>query len=376
MLARTLVFAFIPFILSFAQANSQVRVLLHTIKDSSKVYYSDLFVNKSKVEGAGELSLIKGKWGWWIKGAQIKIHCDEGQALELSGNLNFLKFNQLKKITLNCFSDSLAVVLPVDMNDYLLGVLSGEMPSLWNEEALKAQAVTSRTYTLWKMKINRDKHYDVQATVADQVFSAEKILNPVLVSKIKKIILKTQSEYLIDKTGQLTKAYFHADCGGETTTAEQVWGHKESDHFKTTDVSCQKRKSNHWQSDWSIESLDRLIKSRVIIPESWRLEKIKLHREINSSRVEVVDLFFGEGQFKRISSDQLRSILGYSQLKSTKFEMKYENGIYKFAGKGHGHGVGLCQWGSKALADKGFDYQQILKHYFPYSYVAGNHKLL
>lgn len=367
--ARKLFLFFILIIFSsktFAQDN--VRVLLDSVSERSKIKLIDVNLNNDPLKLSGEFNIIKSKRGWSLYTKDLNINCDFGKKIKFQGEIIFDRF-KIDLVEANCFLDKLDFVAVTSMDEYLVGVLFGEMPTLWNIEALKAQAVTSRTYAYWKMKVNQNKHYDVHASVADQVYStgyrlttrtSEKNL-----FKIKNIVMKTKNEFLL-KEGGITKAYFHADCGGHTTLADQVWGENaSSSNIVSSDIYCDQRNSNYWNLNSTLSDIERTIKNKLEIPSNWKLFSIKPVVQNKKSRVNFIDLIFQEGQLKRISGDQLRSILGYGQLKSTNFKLQiFQDNVF-FIGKGHGHGVGLCQWGAKAMADQGFDYQQILKHYFP-----------
>jgi stage II sporulation protein D len=115
--------------------------------------------------------------------------------------------------------------------------------------------------------------------------------------------------------------------------------------------------------------------TRAELAEKLRLNnvmKLTLDRTSNDTRVRGVRVAVNESQQKYLNANEFRQALGFTELRSTLFEMKQEGEIYTFTGRGFGHGVGLCQWGSRALGLKGQNFVQILKHYYPAAQIAQN----
>lgn len=264
----------------------------------------------------------------------------------------------------------LQVVGLMTMNRYLQGVLPHEMPAAWPLEALKVQAVASRTYALWKMKNASSESYDLKPSVADQVFKMERFdsYNGVHPS-VGKALSETENMYLATASSKkVVKAYFHSDCGGDTESADVVWGQSRTHTSSVRDVACARRKSD-WQSQWSFKDFRQKLMREFVLPDNLHILDVVVRAQSKSQRVENVDILFNKGFLKRVSGEDLRRILGYDKIKSTLFAVQTMEQQIVFSGRGHGHGVGMCQWGARAMAASGKTYRDILKHYYPRAYL-------
>lgn len=243
-----------------------------------------------------------------------------------------------------------------DFNKYLAGVVSKEMPLHWPLEALKAQAVIARSYALYRMNERKNKIFHLDTDQMDQVFAvttSEKAISAVRLTD--QIVLKDQSEKVL-------KAFYHADCGGQTIPASKVW----SDALDTgtaVDPWCAARRSN----EWSFEILKPELQQRLS-------ESIQLPPEFES-RLEVVEKYQGRVQTLKwaeqfFSVQKLRQIFGFSNLRNSPLAVHESETSWVFKGKGFGHGVGLCQWGTLSQARLGRSYMQILEHYYPQAHLS------
>jgi SpoIID/LytB domain protein len=268
-------------------------------------------------------------------------------------------------ITLFPVKSGIMIVGNMSMNRYLRGVLPHEMPQTWPLESLKAQAVASRTYALWKMSASHYTHYDLKPSVSDQVFRMEHLGSfgkdhP----NVERALEQTEGVYMTDKKSRLVKAYFHSDCGGDTDSANSVWGDGNVSNVSVRDVACSKRKSM-WTSSWSKNYLKEKIVNAYFLPSNLELLDVTVRNQLKSQRVEFVDVLFTKGIFKRLRGEDVRRLLGYDKVKSTMFEVQKNGTHVVFNGRGHGHGVGMCQWGARAMASGGKSFKGILAHYYP-----------
>jgi SpoIID/LytB domain protein len=252
----------------------------------------------------------------------------------------------------------------MDIEEYLKGVLPHEMPSSWPLEALKAQAVASRSYALWKMKHQESSNYDLRTSVLDQMFRLNKVGESTSPPpKVEEALRATKGVALLAGPSKVLKAYFHSDCGGATDGARNVWG-TDSPQGSIRDVACAKRSSG-WESQWSKEKISQRIQAEVVVPGNAELKDLIVRSQLKSERAQWVDLLYSNGYLKRVRGEDIRRILGYSKIKSTLFAIQKSNGKFIFKGRGFGHGVGLCQHGARAMAQAGETYQNILNHYYP-----------
>lgn len=288
-----------------------------------------------------------------------------------SSEIHWKKQHLRHPLVLLSQGQTINVVAHMPVDEYLKGVIPHEMPPLWPAETLKAQVVASRTYALWKAQSQKNEAYDVQATVMDQVFrlpaSGQK--KSASEDRVDDAIAATHNQVLATSNNKMLKAYFHADCGGSTESAKSIWGTSYIDTSAAKDKSCQQRKENEWSSQWGPDKLSHRLKSEFYLPSSLELVDVIVRSRFASQRVESVDVLFSKGIFKRLRGEDVRRILGYDKIKSTLFDLRRVSGQWVFSGKGHGHGVGMCQWGARSMAKSGKTYKEILAHYYPQAHL-------
>lgn len=262
-------------------------------------------------------------------------------------------------------------MLPVE--DYLVGVLASEMPLRWPIESLKAQAIAARSYTRATMKEREKRPYHVESSVQDQVFRhvAEGVDADPLIERAREAVLETKDVVLLnigksELKNKVYKAFYHSDCGGKTSSTKQVWGFGESKGV-VSDASCAGRPENQWSLKINREELLQKIAGFLGKPIEMlgSLASLDVVRPDFKSRVQKIKLRFEKGVEASLLADQFRALIGYSELRSTKFDVAENSQEFTFKGRGFGHGVGLCQWGSRSLALQNKTYTEILNHYYP-----------
>jgi stage II sporulation protein D len=255
----------------------------------------------------------------------------------------------------------------VALHQYLMGVIAHEMPTSWPLETLKAQTIAARSYALSVMQERKNKSWHLEGSTDDQVFGhIESQENKYAAAR--QAINQTDGIVLIntnDKTKKkVLKAFYHADCGGETISAKKVWG-VNIDMGTAKDTECARNPKNKWTLTLSqseiLKKLSLLDEFKNSLPSPLQLLTYK--SEV-SFRIEQLKLQFGDKQ-KKFSSADFRMLLGPDKMKSTQFRVEQDSGQFYFSGVGFGHGVGLCQQGSKILGLRGRTHAQILAHYYP-----------
>ena len=246
----------------------------------------------------------------------------------------------------------------IELNEYVLGVLEGEMPISFELEALKAQAVASRSYVLKRLDYNKDKDYDVVDSVTNQVYLDNEHLKKAWgdnyiknINKLKTAVNETFNEYL-ECDGQIADALFFSTSNGYTENSELVfnfavsylksvsspWDKEVTTAFKTTkEMSLQEfyeRLNLPYQEKIKIENIDRSATNRIL--------KIKINNQE----------FTG------------REIYNKLKIRSTDFTIEQENANIIITTIGYGHGVGMSQYGALGMAKKGYNYKEILTHYY------------
>jgi stage II sporulation protein D len=116
----------------------------------------------------------------------------------------------------------------------------------------------------------------------------------------------------------------------------------------------------------SLGEISSRLHRESLAERSFKVAKLEVERRSPAGRAQVVRLVDGAGNALRLSGEKMRSVFGYMNLRSTLFEIKAASATrIEFSGRGFGHGTGLCQWGSRAMAVNGKTYQEILSHYYP-----------
>lgn len=256
----------------------------------------------------------------------------------------------------------------VTMSDWLPGVVAGEMPALFEEEALKAQAVAARTYIMYSM--GREKPAHPEADVCDdpaccKAHSTDEALREKWgesyeenMARVLEAVRSTDGEYM-SYGGEVIQAVFHSSSAGRTEDSAAIW---QAEPYL---VSV--------ESPETAEDVPNYVTSVTVSPEDFREAVLAVHPEAEfgedpafwlgaavrdaSGRVESVDI--GGTQ---VPGTELRTLF---QLRSTAFTLDYTAEGFLFTVTGYGHGVGMSQYGANVMAEDGADYEEILTHYYP-----------
>ena len=258
--------------------------------------------------------------------------------------------------------------LPID--EYLYGVVSAEMPANYEEEALKAQAVAARTYTIYQISNNIGKHGDADIcndfTCCQAWISKENRMQKWSEkdreknwNKIISAVNDTAGQ-IITYNNEAINAFFHSNSGGKTELASNVWiGGKDFPYLQSVETSGEDGYTQY-SSEVTISKKDLLEKLKQEYPDIQikyeESESIKILDYTQSGRVKTVK--FGNTE---IAGTKVRSLFG---LKSTNFSIKLEGDNIIFSVKGYGHGVGMSQTGADSMAKTGNSYEMILKHFY------------
>jgi stage II sporulation protein D len=253
-------------------------------------------------------------------------------------------------------NDKMIVINDIDVEAYLYGVVPREMPPKWAEEALKAQAVAARTYALYIKEKSSDKSYDLVATTASQVYGGYDAEAPAT----NRTVDSTTGE-VMTHNGRLMIAYFHANSGGFTESASNVWV-ADLPYLKAIrDPYSDNVPNGTWDLSLSYETMqDRLNQYGLNVGPISQVRPIDISLSGRPVRIAIV-LSSGPIELK---SNDFRLKIGASKLKSALFRLQESAGSININGKGSGHGVGMSQWGAYRMAQAGHSYRDILKHYY------------
>lgn len=246
-------------------------------------------------------------------------------------------------------------IYEMNIEEYLIGVVGCEMPALFGEEALKAGAVAARTYLLNKLENN--ENYIISSTTNDQCYSDENELKEKwgnnyneYKSKIEKAVKETKDEYMT-YNGEIIKALYFSTSNGKTENVENVFGEK-LDYLVSVDSNYDK---NTTQFNKTIEITKSDFLKKLNLPET---KEIKITNIIKNETNRIDEITINDRKFK---GTEIRTLLN---LRSTDFEITINEYTVKITTKGYGHGVGMSQYGANELAKLGYNYEEILKHYY------------
>lgn len=253
---------------------------------------------------------------------------------------------------------ALRVVNPLPMETYLPGLVASEMPPSWPEEALKAQAVASRSYALARLADSQGALFDLYASVEDQVYHGAGQEDRRALAAVR----ATRGQVLIGADGQVVEAFFHAICGGRTEAPSAVWPGKGAYPPPVRCEGCADAPGRAWAAQLSAAEVARRLRplgftEAVVVA----VEEGKPSPGGRWATARIT----GPTTTLEIPGNELRRALGFSELKSTRLEAEVSGGVVRFKGVGFGHGVGLCQWGARGMASSGSSYVDILSHYYP-----------
>ena len=248
-------------------------------------------------------------------------------------------------------------IIKIPFEDYIIGVVAGEMPATFELEALKAQAVAARSYVMKQMVYNKDKDYDVVDSVLNQVYLSDSHLKSVWkeeytkkINKIKTAVLETYNEYL-EYDGQVIDAMFFSTSVGYTENSEEVF---------TNSVPYLRSVSSTWDTISPVYEVD------------YNFDLIDFYKKLaldynESLNVEIIETT-STGRIKKLKINGVEflgsKVVNLLNLKSNYFTINLKEKEVYIKTKGYGHGVGMSQYGSQAMALKGYNYKQILEHYY------------
>ena len=244
----------------------------------------------------------------------------------------------------------------VDIEEYLNGVVPREMPPSWPEEALKAQAVVSRTFARYQMDANAAREYDISSTTASQVYggiTAE-------TDRTRRAINATRGRILTFK-GRPALTYFHANSGGMTEDARNVWRVAIPYLQSVSDDYSAQAPGAAWSSFLSFDQIRDAMNRNGI--KTGQISDLETASQSPSGRAIRLKITHSAGTTV-VGGNQFRTITDPAVIKSTLFKAERNGQGIRFEGRGSGHGVGLSQWGARMMAEGGSPYREILLHYY------------
>ncbi len=255
----------------------------------------------------------------------------------------------------------------VPLDTYLCNVVSAEMPVDFEKEALKAQAIVARTYTIYKIQNKKHENADIcddstccQAWISkeDRKLKWDENVRESNWKKIEECVYETKGK-IITYEGKPINAFFHSNSGGKTEIPVNVWGGTGYPYLQVVETAGEDGYLQY-QSEVILSQSDLISKLKTkyedITIDFTNNDDLKVLEYTDSGRVKTIK--FGNHE---LSGTETRTLL---DLRSTNFEIIKEGENIKFRVKGYGHGVGMSQTGADSLAKEGKTCEDIIKHFY------------
>ena len=304
---------------------------------------------------------------------EIIIFPDEPYIFKLNGN----GYRGKLKLIINPDGGSFDAINIVPPDAYLAGVVGAEMPSYWEPEALKAQAIAARTYCFYiKKRFGGNRKWDMKKTAAHQVYrgiSAE-------FTQIWNIVNQTKGQVLVckqsDGTEDIFPTYYSSVCGGHTENSKNVFGDSFEPLIGVPCPYCKsvaKPKFFFWpliqfDNAYVVTRLLRRYPNLKQLGEITNISPVAQSNYAEFSRLTKVKLFGSNGKSDFLRAEDFRLAIDPTgrKLRSTICQIAKRGDKWEFSsGRGWGHGVGMCQCGAQGMARQGKNTQQILSYYYP-----------
>jgi stage II sporulation protein D len=337
---------------SWAQAQPVVRVLLGDALPEVRIAFDG--PHRGTVDGRAFATPFALAWPVAASGDTLTVDGQPvGRVLELVGDDGVVWDGRRYRGALRLLAsgDSIRVVNVVDLEGYLRGVVPAEMMPGWPGEALRAQAVAARTYTL--AHLDPDATYDVCATDECQVYRGRDAEHPATDAAVA-----DTAGLVLTYGGAFARTYYHADSGGVIASSAEVWGRDIAYLQAFQDVAAE-GPHRTWSARLNASAVAQTL--RAVGVDVGNVDRMTVLATSASGRVQRVE-FVGTAGRGVLQGAPLRAALRGWGLKSTRFVMA---GDLTVRGEGWGHGVGMSQYGARELAMQGYGYAQILGYYYP-----------
>lgn len=264
---------------------------------------------------------------------------------------------------------TLLAINRLDVEEYISGVLYHEVAAWWSIEALRAQAIVSRTFALYQARVNAHKDYDLESNVYSQVYGGRTSER----GRTSKAVRLTSGKVLTYK-GKIFPTFYHATCAGHTENASRLWKIDLPPLRGRECQFCQRSPHFHWKKEVSLQDIEEALEKADF--KVGLIKSIEIVDRDVSGRVTDLEIASTRGKIE-VNANRFRLTVGPNIIRSTNFNLEIKKrrppfqqvgtGQAFFEGYGWGHGVGMCQWGSFFMARRGFNAEQILGYYYPES---------
>lgn len=342
-----------------------IRILLENF--SEKIYVSTDNYIKINLQEPEKIRLLYSNKNFNIVVEQLdenflfdeKYICRRIEIISLNNSI--IKINSRSyrgKIIICKNGEKYQIINELDIEDYIKGVLKKEISPAWHKEILKAQAIAARTFAYQHIVNNPKGLYHLGSDWQAQEYGgadAEDNRCCIAVDETKGIIMT--------KNGKPITAYYHSDSGGHTESAYNVWGVDLDYTPAKRDKYGSQSPNRYWKTEIKEEKLRSILNKQGYDLDS--IKSIKATDRTESGRYKTIKIKDSKGTIE-IDSNKFRLIMGsqYSIKSTLILNIEKNDDIFYFEGRGFGHGVGLAQWSAKEMAEKGKNYEEILKYYY------------
>ncbi len=272
--------------------------------------------------------------------------------LQAEGAITVAGRKLLGQVEISAKKKGLQITNRMALERYLAGLLGAEMSASWPLAALQAQAVAARTFALRRCLEREGKDYDLETSTLDQVYRGIGLET----ESTHRAVRSTAGE-VITYHGLPAEALFHACCGGRTRSALEVFGNQVDYLQEVSDPDCHACPARSWEIEINRAALAKALGKA----KGFRGKIASLRRRADN----VIEIVGSDRKIISLPVREFRRRLGAKKIKSTVFTVTRKGQAWLLRGQGYGHGVGMCQWGAKGMADRGESYRAILKKFYP-----------
>ena len=280
--------------------------------------------------------------------------------------VSFYDLDKKKEISLKYVSNTIirvkrnstGLIEEIPFEEYIVGVLAGEMPIYFEKEAFKAQAVAARSYALKRMEYNKDNEYDVVDSIMNQVYLDNEYLKDAWgedyvknINKLREVVNETYGEYL-DYNGDVIDAMFFSTSNGYTEAASLVFN-IDLPYLQSVKSAWDENTSSAFKATKSMNASNFYQALGLSYSDTLDVKVLK-----RSSTNRILNLSINGQEFTG------RDVYNKLSLKSTDFSLRKEGDNIIINTTGYGHGVGMSQYGAEGMASEGYTYDKILSYYY------------
>jgi stage II sporulation protein D len=360
LLLLTLVLCAFAASVGVARAEPTIRVLLGDVTDAVTLRLDG--AHRGYVDESFRFEATLGlTWPVSVQGGMLTVDGVRlGRSLRFesaSGIVEYEGASYRGALALVAHDDRLLVLNHVGLESYLRGVVPSEMPAEWPLEALKAQAVAARSYTLANLKPGEP--FDVCATTDCQVYRGMRVEH----ERADEAIALTRG-VVLTYGDAFARTYYHSDSGGAVASSREVWGYSAPYLVARADVAA---RTPHRQWEYRLDAAALTASLRTYGIDVGGVRAVRIVGYSESGRAERAEVIGDRGR-ATVQGAALRNILRGAGLKSTRITML---GDLVARGDGWGHGVGMSQYGAMTMAASGYGFDQILAFYYPGTLLSG-----